>query len=64
MEANSVTLVEANGSDISGVAPLTTANGITFGATDSITVPANAFNNDGNETDTTASLGRRVKITF
>ena len=64
VEANSVTLVEANGSDISGVAPLTNANGITFGATDSITVPANAFNNDGNETDTTASLGRRVKITF
>ena len=24
----------------------------------------NAFDNDGNETDTTASLGRRVKITF
>jgi len=61
--ASSVTMVDSNGNEISGVSALTAANGVSFGAT-IITVPEGAFDGDGNETDTTLSQGRRVRITF
>jgi hypothetical protein len=56
----SVTLVDLNGLEIAGITPIS-GGSLTITST-SVTIAADAFDTDGNETDTNATAGRRVKI--
>tara|TARA_B100001123_G_scaffold444213_1_gene592363 strand:- start:2119 stop:8322 length:6204 start_codon:yes stop_codon:yes gene_type:complete len=62
--ATHITLVDAAGNDIAGVAALAVNGGTVAAAATTITVNANQFPDTNGAIDTTGALGRRVKVTF